>query len=193
MISGTRRASAALALLWVLVAYAAEPWTLDRLLAGFAAQRESRASFVEKKIVQVLERPLVSSGELSFEAPDRLEKITLRPRPELLRLEGDALTLERGEERLRLDLRSFPEVAAFVQSIRGTLAGDREALERVYRLRLEGAAASWALTLTPRESGMSALVESVHIAGRRADVSVIEIRYASGDRTLMSVQRIGDR
>jgi hypothetical protein len=193
MTSGTRRASAALALLWVLGAYAAEPWTLERLLAGFAAQRESRASFVEKKIVQVLERPLVSSGELSFEAPDRLEKKTLRPRPELLRLEGDALTLERGGERLRLDLRSFPEVAAFVQSIRGTLAGDREALERIYRLRLEGAASSWALTLTPRESGMAALVESVRIAGRRADVSVIEIRYASGDRTLMSVQRIGDR
>lgn len=193
MISGTRRASAALALAWALAAFGTEPWTLERLLAGFAAQRESRASFVEKKTVQVLDRPLVSSGELSFVAPDRLEKRTLRPRRELLRLEGDTLTLERGEERMRLDLRSFPEAAAFVQSIRGTLAGDREALERVYRLRLEGIAASWVLTLTPRDPGMASLVESVRIAGRRADVSVIEIRYASGDRTLMSVQRLEGR
>ncbi|MGE3160750.1 MAG: LolA-related protein [Burkholderiales bacterium] len=193
MISGTRRVSAALALAWALAAFGAEPWTLERLLAGFAAQRESRASFVEKKTVQVLERPLVSSGELRYEAPDRLEKRTLRPKPELLRLEGDTLTLERGDERLRLDLRSYPEAAAFVQSIRGTLAGDQAGLERAYRLHLEGAASSWALTLTPREAGMASLVESVRIAGRRADVSVIEIRYASGDRTLMSVQRLGGR
>lgn len=192
MTSGKRSASAALALAWVLAASAAEPWTLERLLAGFAAQRTARASFVEKKSVGVLDRPLVSSGELRFDAPDRLEKRTLRPRPERLLLEGDTLSLERSGKQLRLDLRSFPEAAAFVESIRGTLAGDREALERVYRLRLEGGAASWVLTLVPREPGMAALVERVRIAGRRADVTVVEILQANGDSTLMSVQRLGD-
>lgn len=191
MTSGKRSASAALALAWALAASAAEPWTLERLLAGFAAQRTARASFVEKKTVSVLDRPLVSSGELRFEAPDRLEKRTLRPRPERLLLEGDTLSLERSGKQLRLDLRSFPEVAAFVESIRGTLAGDREALERVYRLRLEGDATSWVLTLVPREPGMAALVERVRIAGRRADVTVVEILQANGDGTLMSVQRLG--
>jgi outer membrane lipoprotein-sorting protein len=171
-------------------ASAAPAWTLERLLEGFAQTRESRASFVETKSVQVLDRPLVSSGELRFEAPDRLEKRTLRPRPELLVLDGDRLTLERGERRLQLDLRATPQAAAFVESIRGTLAGDRAALERVYRLRLEGDRRSWALTLTPRDPGMASLVQRVRIAGRRHDVTVIEILQANGDSTLMSVQRL---
>lgn len=180
----------ALLLSAALGAAAAPAWTLERLLEGFAQKGAARASFIERKTVRVLERPLVSSGELRFEPPDRLEKRTLRPREELMRLEGSRLTLERGERRLSLDLRSHPEAAAFVESIRGTLAGDREALERVYRLGLEGSAASWALTLTPRDPAMAALVRRVRIAGRHAEVSVIEIEHANGDRTLMSVQRL---
>lgn len=175
---------------WTAAVAAAPSWDVERLLAGFAQTREARASFVERKTVHVLEQPLVSSGELRFAAPGRLEKRTLRPRTELLVLDGDALTLERGERRLQLDLRSYPEVAAFVQSIRGTLAGDREALERVYRLALEGDESSWALTLVPRTPAMASLVERVRIAGRQAEISVIEIVQANGDRSLMSVQRL---
>lgn len=185
-----RHSLLALLLTAALGASAAPAWTLEALLQGFAQTRESRASFVEKKSVRVLERPLVSSGELRFEAPDRLEKRTLRPRPELLRLDGDTLTLERGERRLQLGLRGHPEIAAFVESIRGTLAGDRAALERVYHLRLEGTERAWVMTLTPRDPAMTALVERVRIAGHRADVSVIEILQANGDSTLMSVQRL---
>lgn len=183
-----RRVIALLA--WAPAALAEPSWTLERLLAGFARQGSARATFIERKTVRVLDRPLVSSGELRFEAPDVLEKRTLRPRPELLRLEGDRLTLEREDRKLSLDLRSTPEAAALVDSIRGTLAGDREALERVYRLQLEGSAASWALTLTPREPALSAWVKRIRIAGRRADVTVIEILHANGDSTLTSVQRL---
>ena len=177
-------------LAWAAAAPAASSWNVERLLAGFAQTREARASFVERKTVRVLERPLVSSGELRFAAPDRLEKRTLRPRAELMVLDGDLLTLERGERRLQIDLRSYPEIAAFVQSIRGTLAGDREALERVYRLALEGTQDSWALTLVPRTPAMAGLVARVRIAGHRADISVVEIVHVNGDSSLMSVQRL---
>lgn len=195
MISGTRAQRIrhllfAALLAWTLGAPAAEPWTLDRLMQGLAQTRSARASFVEKKHVRVLEQPLIASGELSFTAPDRLEKRTLRPRPELLLLQGDSLTLERAGRSTRLDLRSHPEVAAFTESIRGTLAGDRQALERLYQLSLQGTQASWVLTLIPADAEMRALVERVRIAGRHAELSVIEIQQANGDSSLMSVQRL---
>lgn len=177
-------------LAWIPGAPAAEPWTLDRLLQGLAQTRSAHASFVEKKTVRILDRPLIASGELNFTAPDRLEKRTLRPRPELLRLQGDTLTFERAGRSTVLDLRSHPALAAFTESIRGTLAGDRQALERVYRLSLQGSEGSWVLTLTPADPAMRALVERVRIAGRRADISVIEVEQANGDSSLMSVQRL---
>lgn len=177
-------------LAWAIATPAAGPWTLDRLMQGLAQTRAARASFVEKKTVRILDRPLLASGVLSFAAPDKLEKRTLRPQPELLRLEGETLTLERAGRTSVIDLRSTPEVAAFVESIRGTLAGDRQALERLYRLSLEGSEASWVLTLTPADPGMRALIERIRIAGRRSELSVIEILQADGDSSLMSVQRL---
>lgn len=189
----TRRAERALLaalLACSLAAAGAEPWTLERLMQGLAQTRSARASFVEKKLVRILDRPLVASGELRYEAPDRLEKRTLRPQPELLRLQGDALTVERAGRSTSLDLRSHPEVGAFLESIRGTLAGDRRALERVYALTLEGSESSWVLVLVPSEPRMRALLERIRIAGRRADISVIEIQLANGDSSLMSVQRL---
>jgi len=175
---------------WTLPVAAAEPWTLDRLMQGLAQTRSARASFVEKKTVRILDQALVTSGELKYTAPDRLEKHTLRPQAERLLLQGETLTLERAGRSTVFELRSYPEVAVFVESIRGTLAGDRQALERVYRLALEGSEASWLLTLTPADAPMRTMVEHIRITGRRADISVIEIQQANGDSSLMSVQRL---
>jgi len=185
-------------LAWTLGAPAAEPWTLERLMQGLAQTRSARASFVEKKTVRVLEQPLVASGELSFTAPDRLEKRTLRPRPELLLLQGETLTLERAGQTTRLDLRSHPEVAAFTESIRGTLAGDRQALERVYRLSLQGNEASWVLTLIPADAVMDqSSLPRVQMPNRdgfiRWSVSACSRRWlkahCAGSRTGMTASR----
>jgi hypothetical protein len=37
---------------------------------------------------------------------------------------------------------------------------------------------------------MAALVERVRIAGRDAEISVVEIQQANGDSTLMSIERL---
>ena len=59
----------------------------------------------------MLDQPVESSGELLFIAPDRLEKRTLKPKPETMVLDGDTLTLERGQRKRVLHLKDHPEVA----------------------------------------------------------------------------------
>src|SRR6266480_3270593 len=76
----------------------------------------------------MLERPLESSGELVYEAPDHLEERTLAPRVETLVLDHGVLTARRGSRSTTLPLREYPQVAPFVESIRATLAGDRAVL-----------------------------------------------------------------
>ena len=100
-----------------------------------------------------------SSGELLYTAPDRLEKRTLKPRPESLLIEGGSLTVERGKRRMVLRLQDYPELVAFTESIRGTLAGDMVALRRVYNLDLEGSEERWTLTLRPIETKMLEVVQ----------------------------------
>ena len=121
--------------------------------------------FIEKKFIAMLEEPVESSGELFYTAPDYLEKRTLKPKPESMILDHDTLVIERGRQKHHLQLQDYPELAAFIDSIRGTLAGDRKALERNYRLSLEGTVEHWTLQLLPVDEKMQAVVKRIRIAG----------------------------
>lgn len=162
-------------------------WDVTQLMQSLAQNKSGRASFVEKKYIAVLDQPVESSGELLYTAPDRLEKRTLKPRPESMLIDGSTLTVERGKRRMVLRMQDYPELAAFTESIRGTLAGDIAALRRVYNLDLEGSPERWTLTLRPVETRMLAVVQRIRIGGSQAEVKTIEIDQADKDRSVMTI------
>jgi outer membrane lipoprotein-sorting protein len=176
----------ALALVTHTSASAAE-WGIEQLMQGMTQTRSSHATFVEKKYIAILDKPVESSGELSYTAPDRLEKRTLKPRPESMLLDGGTLTVEQKGKRHVLPLQNYPEIVAFIDSIRGTLAGDRAALERVYKLNLTGDEQQWTLELQPLSERMKKVVERIRIAGEQHELRTIEIRQADGDRSVMTI------
>ncbi|MHB8914492.1 MAG: LolA-related protein [Thiobacillus sp.] len=163
-------------------------WGLDQLMSELAQTRYSHARFNEKKFISMLDQPVESSGELFYSAPDRLEKRTLKPRYETMLVEGGTLAIERGRRRHRLQLQDYPELAAFIDSIRGTLAGDRRALERNYRLSLDGSAKQWTLLLLPSQPRMQGVVKQIKVEGTRDQVRSIEVQQADGDSALMLIE-----
>jgi outer membrane lipoprotein-sorting protein len=185
-----RLAVIAAALLLALASPAAfAAWDLQQLMESLARNKSGRATFVETKHIAMLSAPLVSWGELLYTAPDKLEKRTLKPKPETMAIDGDMLSITRGRQKFELQLQAQPELAAFIDSIRGTLAGDRGALERSYRLSLEGSAESWVLQLVPTDNRMKAVVQRIRISGVQGDVKRIEIEQADGDSSLMAIEK----
>ena len=174
-------------LAWSAPAFAA--WDLQQLMDALAQNKSGRATFVETKHIAMLDRPVVSSGELLYTAPDRLEKRTLKPKPESMIVEGGELTIERGGRTYRVQLGAQPQLAAFIDSIRGTLAGDRKALERNYRLGLEGTPQDWVLRLVPVDEKMQAVIKQIRIAGAQDQVKSIEITQADGDSSVMLIDK----
>ena len=180
----------ALALMLLPAISHAANWNIDQLMSGLAQTRSDRASFIEKKSIAILDKPVESSGELLYTAPDRLEKRTLKPKPETMLVDGGTLVIERGRKKHRLQLQDYPELAAFIDSIRGTLAGDRKALERNYKLSLDGTAEHWTLQLLPVDEKMQAVVKRIRIAGVRDAVRSIEVTQADGDSSLMLIEKL---
>lgn len=168
----------------------AEEWDIDQLMRTLAQTRSGHASFIEKKSIAILEKPVESSGELFYTAPDRLEKRTLKPKAESMLLDHGTLTIEQKGKKHVLQLQSYPEIAAFIDSIRGTLAGDRKALERTYKLDLEGDEQNWTLTLLPLDAKMKKVVERIRITGGRNELRNIEINQADGDSSLMTIVQL---
>ena len=186
--------NAGLVAISLLLALSAVPahaaWDLAQLMQGLAQNKSSRASFVEKKYISILDKPVESSGELLYTAPDRLEKRTVKPRPESLLIESGTLTVERNKRRTVLRLQDYPELVAFTESIRGTLAGDTAALKRIYNLDLEGTEERWTLSLRPMETKMLDVVQRIRIGGSRAEVKSVEIEQADKDRSVMLITPI---
>lgn len=170
-----------------LTVHAEGIWDIDQLMKSLASSRSGSATFVEKKSIAMLDKPVESSGELFYTAPDRLEKRTLKPKAESMLLDKDKLIVEQRGKKHVLSLRNYPEIAAFIDSIRGTLAGDRKALERTYQLSMEGNEQDWNLILLPIEDKMKKVVAKISIVGAGNTLRTIEIKQADGDSSLMTI------
>jgi hypothetical protein len=163
---------------------------IDQLMTELARNPGGQAKFVEKRHLALLDRPVVATGEMTYTAPDRLEKRTLTPKAETMVLDKDTLSLERDRRKMSIQLSQRPEVAAFVESIRSTLQGNRTSLERNYTLLLAGHKDGWVLTLVPTEQRIATLLQRITLSGVREQVLGIEYLQADGDRTEMTIEPV---
>ncbi len=179
------------ALLWLgLAGVAQAAYDIEQLMRDLASHKGGRARFVEKRHMAVLDKPVLSSGEMVYSPPDRLEKRTLLPKPETMVLDKDMLSMERDKRKLSINLQSRPEALAFVDSIRSTLSGNRNALEQNYRLNLQGEPGQWVLTLVPTDPAIAALLQRITVSGAKHQVRHIEYLQVDGDRSELSIDPI---
>jgi hypothetical protein len=158
-----------------------------QLLKLLSERRQGHVSFTEVQRLSILEQPLHSSGELLYEAPDRLEKRTLEPRPEDLRLEHGVLSVERDHHRRSVALAEFPQAVPFIESVRATLAGDRAALERYFTVDFSGDLGHWTLELLPTDATMKRSVRRILISGERDHIRTVQIQQTDGDSSTLTL------
>ena len=160
---------------------------LDALMSLLAQRKHGHVTFVEEHFLAVLDKPVESSGELLYDAPDRLEKRTLKPKPESLVLDHGVITARRGRHTYVLNLGDYPQIVPLIDSIRATLAGDRASLERIFKVQLEGNLEQWKLLLAPSDGTVAHTVKQIRIEGARDAIHSVEIQQADGDRSVLTI------
>ena len=187
---------AALAGVLALLAAGAAParaqaqFDLLQLMQTLAQVKAGEATFTETRTVAMLERTLQSSGRLSFEAPDSFVRETLKPRREKIAVVGNSVTMSLGARTRTVPLDSVPEAAVIMEAIRGTLTGNREAIERNFTPSVVGTPQRWTLELKPREPRLRELVIAVRLVGERALVREVTVAMADGDKSVMTIEPI---
>lgn len=162
-------------------------------MEALAASSDSKVRFVEEKHSDLLQRPVVLEGELTFTPPDTLERRVLKPRNEVLRAEGNTLTVTRaGKPSRTLDIGGEPVAQALVEAVRGTLSGDLRRLQSLYNVEFSGALPAWRLILLPKAEAMTRVVEQIQIRGHGSSIETMTIQHADGDRTVMFLRQIGN-
>lgn len=186
-----RYAAALVGILLTFRTMAADSFTVEGLMKRLSEVKQAQVEFSEVKKMAILTAPLKTSGKLAYRAPTFLEKETLQPYHELLRIDGNNIFREtqRGQKQ-SFSLQAYPAVWAFVESFRATLSGDLKTLEKFYKVRLDGNDKQWQLLLLPKDPDMGELVHAIRISGQERQIVSIETQEASGDSSLMTLSRL---
>ncbi len=97
------------------------------------------------------------------------------------------MSIERDGTKRSISLASYPEVAAFTDSIRATLAGDLATLARSYRVAVDGTHARWRLTLLPSDPKIASVISRVTVDGHDDRIDGFEVLQADGDRSVTTL------
>ncbi len=168
---------------------AASTWGLPQLMRGLSQVTSASGRFTERKALQMLTVPLVTSGTLTYVAPDRVQKTVLTPVEEQFDLNGNQVTIMGGPDRQvrRFSLDDDPRIMGLVQAVRATLAGDLRTLDRYYVVQFTGHETKWQLLLKPRDARLARFVAWIRIEGSEVRISSIETESGNGDHSEMSV------
>lgn len=160
---------------------------LQQLMQFMAKHKEIHATFVESKYIKGVDVPLESSGDLMFLAPSTIVRNTLQPIPEMFKLTGNTITLERMGKKYSLQIDDYPEISLHFEGMRALLAGDLERLTYLYLVELTGTFADWKLVLTPLQRRTT--LKSLNLNGSHDHVKSVEVHLEDGDYSIMQVSR----
>ncbi len=135
----------------------------------------------------LIDIPLSTRGQLVYEAPDRIRRIS--DSGDGFALDGDRMQLiSHGRVARELVVTDIKPLAAMVDALRATFAGDLTALREHYRLDYQADGARWILDLAPLTSAVSSLIQRIRISGDGATIQVIETLERSGDQRRIRMQ-----
>lgn len=162
---------------------------IDALMQKLSEVRAAGGKFTERKFISILDEPMILKGTVRYRAPDYVRKEYHDPDSESYEVRGNNLTIEYPDGRRRdLSIDEHPVLRAFVESYRGTLAGDLERLRRYFELELSGPMEAWQLRLTPRNLELAEYLGAVVMRGRKGTVTSVETLEANGDRSVMTLE-----
>lgn len=170
--------------------WAQPAFDLVALMQGLAKVKSGEATFTEKRSSNVLDRPMELSGRLSFEAPDTFVRETFKPRQERMAVVGNQMTMSLGSRSRTVAVDSVPQASLIVEALRGTLTGNREALEKHFSATLTGTPQRWSLELIPREPRLREQISQLRLQGQHAVVREVTISMADGDKSVMVIEPI---
>jgi hypothetical protein len=153
------------------------------LIAALGRPAPAHTAFAEARFLQVLDRPLVVSGELSWLGGDQLQRRVDKPQQETATIADGEVTQQRaGKSSRHFSLKRAPQLQVLLDSFVALLSGDAARLQQAFEIRQGGdAATAWTLTLVPRDAKVAKTVASITIDGYAGESRCMHMQEADGD------------
>jgi len=163
---------------------------LASLLASIAARSAGVKTLActvrQERHLKVLSKPVLFTGQLTVEKPDRLRLELTAPIPSVFLLDGSHGTHCSGDgEPRRFDLGADPAMAAMGRQMTSWMAGDYAALQDRYEM--VAVEPGPGVVMTPRDPGVARVIARLEVLFEPETLHPrrLEIVEPGGDRTVI--------
>lgn len=162
----------------------------DSILASLAAQPQKHFSFVQEKKLAMLEKPLVTSGELLVSADRRVVWDIRQPYEMRYEISGNTIReIDANGERV-IHAGGNPLAAALSEAMAAAFSGQWQGKEELATVTAEGTHANWILHVTPHSADLRKLVGNIDVHGSQQAITTVQISESNGDSTLIHLQTL---
>jgi outer membrane lipoprotein-sorting protein len=166
--------------------------SFDTVAAKLAAPAVLRGSFRQTRHLQLISKPLRSSGRfllsdmgLYWEQDEPLKSVMIADGERLLQRIGDGPLQT-------IDVARNPVVLTFSQSFLSIFKGSEDELRSHFDLEFlpeDGAADGWMIVLTPTSYPMSEAIASINISGREY-IEELKVNSRSSEETIITFSNL---
>jgi outer membrane lipoprotein-sorting protein len=173
---------------WIgTVAAVGQPADVQALMQLLGRVERVEVAYRERVESGLIDTAIDNRGNLVYQAPDRIRRIS--DGGDGFALEGERMQLIGGDRVTdELVVSEIKPLEALVGALRATFAGDLAALQADYRLDYGTTEQAWTLDLAPRGMALSPLFQRIRIIGDGATIGIIEVLEANGDRRTMQMR-----
>lgn len=160
----------------------------EQILASLAKQPQKHFHFVQEKKLAMLDKPLMTEGELLLDNNKTVTWDIQKPyvlryilTPETIR-EIDA----QGERTLQIG--QNPIAAAMTQAMSSTFSGQWQDKQSLASIVAAGKLSDWQLLITPQAAELQPLIKTLAVTGKDGVIASIVIAESNGDSTTIHLQ-----
>ena len=161
------------------LAFAAPGVELEQIRTNLKPPAPFRTTFTEQRFVSVLTAPLESRGELECVPTAGIVWRTTAPLRKTSLITPSGVTILSDSE----GKRTISDRANISAALLSLMSGDLEQAQRDFTMTPSGTANDWTVTLTPKDTLVSEIVQKIVVSGQNRPVS-IEVTHANQDRIL---------
>lgn len=157
------------------------------IIKSLARRSPASIAFVEARFSQLLEKPIVVSGELDYEGAEALNRHVTQPYEEITSIRGEAVRVERsGQAPRTFSLHRAPELKGLLTGMTGLLAGDDRLIAEHFRVSSNhDPKGSWRIDLAPTDNRIQKRLRSITVTGTGTEPRCFVIRDTQDGASVM--------
>ena len=155
----------------------------EQILASLANQPQKHFHFVQEKKLSMLDKPLITEGELLLDKDNTVTWDIQKPYTLRYILTPDTIREIDLQGERTLQISQNPIAAAMTQAMTSTFSGQWKDTASLATITAAGALNNWQLLITPQAAELQPLIKTLSVTGSEGVIASIVIAESNGDTT----------